>query len=367
MTRARVAWAIAIVDIVAFIGAIVVNPSDLSVVLYAVGIASFAGVGALLISRVPANPIGALLLAAGTVLVTAIVIGSYADVGATQQPPWPASGLARKVGDLLFFYPFVIAFIGVPLVFPDGRLLSSRFRWVVGLAVANVIAWTLGALFSTPLDAFVMLATLLTFGGAIVAIWLRYHRGDPTQRQQIKWLAADVAIAIAALIPALLLTGSYPDVADAFSSVAILAMLVMPVVIGIAILRYRLYEIDRIVSRTIAYAVVTVVLAALFGGAVVLLSTVLSQVAQGQSIAVAASTLAVFAIFQPVLRRVRNGVDRRFNRGRYDAERTIDAFAGRLRDELDLPTLTGELRWTTVEAVEPSHTAVWLRVAKGAR
>ena len=113
MSRSHVAWAVAIRDGVAFIGAGVVNPTDLSVVLYAVGIASFAGVGALLISRVPTNPIGYLLLAAGTVLVAAIVIGTYADLGAVQVPEWPGSDLARSIGDVMFFYPFVIAFIGV--------------------------------------------------------------------------------------------------------------------------------------------------------------------------------------------------------------------------------------------------------------
>ncbi len=364
MSRSRLAWGLATADVVAFIGAMVVNPSDLSVVLYAVGITSFAGVGAVLISRVPANPIGALLLAAGTVLVAGIVIGSYADVGAAQQPPWPGSTLARSLGNLLFFYPFVIAFIGVPLVFPDGRLLSPRFRWVVVFAIANTIAWTMGGLSIANLDAFVLVGTLFTFGGAMVAIGLRYRRGDPIQRQQIKWLAADVGLAIAALIPALLLAESYAALADAFSSLAILAMLAMPLVIGIAVLRYRLYEIDRIVSRTIAYAVVTVVLAAVFGGVVVLSSTALSQVAQGQTIAVAASTLAVFAIFQPVLRRVRHAVDRRFNRARYDAERTIASFSERLRDEVDITTVTKDLLDTVDSAIGPSSSGLWIRGAE---
>jgi hypothetical protein len=294
-------------------------------------------------------------------LVAAIVIGAYADLGAAQVPQWPGSDLARSIGDVMFFYPFVIAFIGVPLVFPDGRLLSPRFRWIAGLAVANVIAWTLGGLSIAQLDSFVLVGTLVTFGGAMFSIGLRFRRGDPTQRQQIKWLSADVSLAIAVLIPALLFESVNPVVADGLSSVAILAMLAMPLVIGIAILRYRLYEIDRIVSRTIAYAVVTALLAAVFGGAVVLLSTALSQVAQGQTIAVAASTLAVFAIFQPVLRRVRRAVDRRFNRARYDAEQTVAAFSTRLRDEVDITTLRDALVTTVADAVDPVEASVWLR------
>ena len=148
MRRSRVAWGIAGLDIVAFLVASMFDPAgDVgAAVLYAIGIASFAGVGALLCTRVPANPIGVLLLAAGTVLVAAIVIGTYADLGALQVPPWPGSGLARLVGDTLFIYPFVIALIGVPLVFPDGRLLSRRFRWMVWIAIANMVAWTLGGI-----------------------------------------------------------------------------------------------------------------------------------------------------------------------------------------------------------------------------
>jgi len=365
MTRARIAWAIAIVDILAYIGSTVALPPDVSVVpfyvLYLVGIASFAGIGALLIVRFPKNPIGTLLLAAGTVLVAAIVIGTYADIGATQRPPWLGSTLARSLGDLLFFYPFVIAFIGVPLFFPDGRLLSPRFRWIVGLAVANVIAWTLGALFNTPLDAFVMFATLVSFGGAITSIWLRYRRGDPTQRQQIKWLAADVAVAIAALIPSLLLTSLYPALADAFSSVAVLAMLTLPVVIGVAILRYRLYEIDRIVSRTISYAVVTGGLLVVYLAVNLGLSSAFSSLTNGNSVAVAASTLIVAALFTPVRRRAQEIVDRRFNRARYDAERTIDTFSSRVRDEVDLSTLRHALVTTVADAVDPVEASVWLR------
>ena len=364
MTRSRIAWGITILDIGAFIGASIVQPSDASVILFVVGITSFAGIGALLISRVPTNPIGGLLLATGTVLVAAIVIGTYADLGAVRQPPWLGTGFARDVGDLLFVYAFVIAFIGIPLVFPDGRLLSPRFRWVAVLAIANMIAWASGRLFDAPIEVFAFVATFVTFGGAIVSVWLRYRRGDATQRQQIKWLAADVAFAIAALIPALLLTDASPALASVFSSVAILAMFALPLAVGIAVMRYRLYEIDRIVSRTIAYAIVTGVLVAVFGAIVISLSTVLAQFAQqGQTVAVAVSTLAVFAIFQPVLRRVRFAVDRRFNRARYDAERIALAFSERLRDEVDLEAVALDLDATVRRAVDPSTANLWIRAA----
>jgi len=361
MTRGRIAWAIAVADVVAFIVATLLMPFDPASILYAFGIASFAGVGALLINRVPANPIGPLLLAAGTTLVAAIGIGWYADVGATQQPPWPAASFARQLGDLMFFYPFLIAIIGIPLVFPDGRLPSARFRWVAIAGITTAIAWTLGGLALLRLDPLIFVMTLVSFGGAVVAVWRRYHTGDRTERQQIKWLVADVSIAVAALLPALMLTDVDPALANAFSSVAIIAMLCLPVVIGIAILRYRLYEIDRIVSRGIAYAAAIGALALVFGAIVVVLSTLLAEVAQGESIAVATSTLAVFALFQPVLRWVKRRVDRRFNRAHYDAQQTIEAFSAHVRDEVDLQTLRDALVATAAGAVDPLRTDVWLR------
>src|SRR4051794_28018352 len=148
--RARLAWLVAALDIVVFL-LVSLDPSDgglLAPLLYVVGIASFAGVGAVLCTRVPQNPIGPLLLAAGTLLVAAVVVGRYADVGAAQTPPWPGAAAARLVGDTAFMYPFLIAFVAVPLVFPDGRLPSPRYRWAVASLVFFAVAWTfLGVLF----------------------------------------------------------------------------------------------------------------------------------------------------------------------------------------------------------------------------
>jgi hypothetical protein len=134
----------------------------------------------------------------------------------------------------------------------------------------------------------------------------------------------------------------------------------MPLAIGVAILRYRLYDIDRIVSRTLSWALISAVLLAVFGAVVVGLQAALTDVTQGETLAVAASTLVAFALFQPLRRRVQGAVDRRFDRARYDAERTAAAFAERLRDEVDLATLTGELQATVAAAVRPREAAVWL-------
>ena len=215
MTRSRIAWTIAALDLFAYLVASL-HPSDggvAAMVLYVVGIASFTGVGALLCTRVPENPIGVLLLAAGTVLVSAIVIGTYADLGERQVPPWPGWELARIVGDVTFIYAFVIALIGVPLVFPDGHLPSPRFRWVVRIAIADMVgvddprspvrngidAPNPGP--RVPRTARRRPPALRAGGDArqlrrgrarrLAAVPARRRR---SQRQQVKWLAADVAI-----------------------------------------------------------------------------------------------------------------------------------------------------------------------------
>jgi len=383
MTRGRIAWGVAGLDIGAMLLVGLVAPAFdiVGTLFYMVGIASFAGVGALLRNRVPRNPIGALLLAAGSILVVALLLGTYGDYGASQTPPWPAAGFARLIGSTMFVYPFGIALIGVPLVFPTGRLPSARFRWVVRLAIADMAAWTIGGVLgstggdtaattaglevSAPLVAalngFVLVATLIGFGGAIVAIWARFRHGDRVQRQQVKWLVAVVGIGATVLPVSLVFHDASPEAADAFSTIAVLAMFSLPIVIAIAVLRYRLFEIDRIISRTVSYGAVTGILAIVFVGTILVAQTVLSSFLSGNSIAVAASTLVVAALFQPLRRRVQSAVDARFNRSRYDAERTVAAFAGRLRDQVDLTALETDALETVVSTLGPSTVGLWLR------
>ena len=381
MKRTWVAWGLACLNVLVFL-VTTLHPSDggfLALVLYLAGIASFSCVGALLWTRVPGNPIGPLLLAAGTLLVMAIAVGTYADVGAIQAPPWPGADAARLIGDTTFIYPFVVALIGVPLVFPDGRLPSPRYRWVVVTLVGFLAVWTFNGLlfdqdtgsripalaFLEPivgvLDGFVLGATLLCFGAAVYAVWSRYRHGDAVQRQQVKWLAADVGVAGVVLPLALLTTDAAPDLANALSSIAIFAMFALPVVIAIAILRYRLFEIDRIVSRTIGWALVTAILAVVFVGVIVGLQTILAPITSENTIAVAASTLIAATLFQPMRRRVQRVVDRRFARTRYDGERLASAYAERLRDRVDLRGLEADLQATAAAAVQPRTAGIWLR------
>ena len=186
-----------------------------------------------------------------------------------------------------------------------------------------------------------------------------------TERQQLKWFALAGVVSMAGVAFAgwgSMVTGGSPG--EIGLAVYALGAAFVAVAIAIAILRHNLYDIDRIVSRTIAYALVSAIVVVVFGAVVILLSTALGSFAEGQTIAVAASTLAAFAVFQPVLRRVRRGVDMRFNRARYDADRTVVEFSARLRNEVDIATLARDLDATVQGAVKPASLQLWLREAR---
>ena len=365
MNRSRIAWSLAALDVMVILAAsLVVDPAPdyVAVAVYALGITSFVAVGALLVTRVPANPIGPLLLAAGTFAVASSALWSYANLGALQPSAWPGSGLARSIGDAFFIYPIVIALVDIPLVFPDGRLPSRRFRWVVLASIVLLVGWAIGATLKTDVaSVFVLVSMLVSFGGAAIAVTLRFRRGDPVQRQQVKGLAAAVLVAVVFFPTGFLVWNESPGLSDALIGVGLLALFALPVVIGLAILRYRLYEIDRIISRTIAYLLVTTLLVAAYAAVVLVIGGPLAGVAGGDTISVALSTLVVAALFQPLRRRVQVIVDRRFDRASVDAERTTVAFSERLRDEVDIEAVTADLRATVHAAIKPDRSGVWLR------
>jgi uncharacterized membrane protein YdcZ (DUF606 family) len=215
------------------------------------------------------------------------------------------------------------------------------------------------------LNSFANLSAVFGFGGAAAALVVRFRRGGPIVREQLKWLVAVAAVATVAFPTAFLLQPSDPSqpsaAADGMFLLGFVALLALPVAIGVAILRYRLYEIDRIISRTISYALVTGALAAVFVAGVIALQELLSGFTERQTLAVAASTLLAFALFQPMRRRIQHGVDRRFDRARVDSERTAAAFAGRLRDQIDIDTITGDLDRTVRVALRPSLVDLWVR------
>jgi hypothetical protein len=292
------------------------------------------------------------------------------------------------MANVLFIPPIVVVAVGVPAIFPDGHLPSRRWRWlpvmlVAGTAAAIAVpAFTPGMMSGTValdnpfgISAFaavsdvVNMVSIITapivFVGATAAVIVRYRRGSSVVRHQVKWLAAVAAVSALAFPLAFAL----PVLADgivvtAIWLVAFSSLAALPVAIGVAVVRYRLYEIDRLISRTIGWAILTAVLAGVLVGGIVALQAILAPFANESSIAVAASTLVALALFQPLQRRVQRAVDRRFDRARYDGQRTADQFAHRLRSETDMTAVLGDLSRTTGASVAPTTLGVWIRSAE---
>jgi hypothetical protein len=326
--------------------------------------------GFVLASRRPGNRIGWLALAAGLTLGLRSFADTYEQRALVAAPgSWPAGPAALWVSEWIWIVSLGLAAF-LFLLFPTGRLRSRRWRpaaWFVGavfaLSTAAVMAgaareWahpsaSFGQLVSPPaLAAMVIgfLAALVVSGSAIV---VRFARSTGEERLQLKWFAAAAVLVVATFI-ALILTNSNSAVAAILSNLALLSL---NAAITIAVLKYRLYEIDRIISRTLAYTIVTGLLVGLYAGLVLLATEVLSF---SSSVAVAASTLAAAALFSPLRRRVQRAVDRRFNRARYDADQMVTAFAARLKDAVDLDAVQGDLASLVQRALEPAHLSLWV-------
>ena len=342
-----------------------------------------ASVGALIAWRRPENRIGRLLQVSGPLILSVFLAFIGASIRTVAIGPEDlVGGIAGWWAATTILPAIYIAFPLVGILFPDGRLPGPRWRLPVGtvtaalLAVSPVYAFAMGPLGpelpDNPFGLFAASAEVRELAGlvgtlalvvamalAVVAIAVRWRRGSHVERSQLKWLFA--ALVVAGVLFPLTFGGSAFEGSSVLTNLSVASVLLIPVAIGIAILRYRLYEIDRLVSRTVSWAVVTGVLVTVFAGAVVALQGVLDGVTQGQTLAVAASTLVAFALFQPIRRRVQSVVDRRFDRARYDAQRTVDAFAERLRNEVDLTTLRTALVATADDAVRPVSSTVWLR------
>jgi hypothetical protein len=288
--------------------------------------------------------------------------------------------------------PSLVVFAVSILLFPDGRLPSRFWRWIfrvyavsfATLLVATAVAIA-GALAAHPVrvDESGGLAAVdhpvgwfntvqgtiivLIFGlslSFIVRQGLSWRRATGERRQQLKWLASGAFVSVVSLIVAGNTASSGngptgPTLLGVLTGLAWFGVAALPVSIGVAILKYRLYEIDRIISRTLAYAIVTGLLVGLYAGLVLLATEVLRF---SSPVAVAASTLVAAALFNPVRRRVQHAVDRRFNRARYDAERTVRAFAARLQDAVDSDAVRADLATMVHTALEPTHVSVWVGI-----
>jgi hypothetical protein len=347
--------------------------------------APFAVVGLVLAWRRPANPVGWIMLAGAFFFALSEDASYYAvaDYG-LRHGDLPLGGVAlfAQPG----WAPGIVLLGLLVLVFPDGRLPSSRWRWLVRAYIAVAALWvvgtvviTAGALIDhhTQVDSSGNLLLLrgtdptagwwnlvqAVFFPLLVACWLAslaaqavsYRRSSGERRQQLKWLLAGTAvIAVGApLAVVLALLGSPSWV----STLVVVGFVALPVSIGVAVLKYRLFDIDRIISRTLAYAIVTGLLLGVYAGLVLLATEVFKF---HSTVAVAAATLAAAALFSPVRRRVQLRVDRRFNRARYDADQMVAGFAARLKDTVDLDSVRDDLASVVHQALEPAHVSVWI-------
>jgi hypothetical protein len=343
---------------------------------------AYATVGLLLAVRPGGGRMGAILLG-GSAVFAAVPFGyAFAGTLAIRSPLDPVANVLVLLGPALVPLGYALILPIVALTFPDGRLPSSRWRWPTRVAVGalgastilivftpggieNVVPWNPIGIDALPAWISALSWPLAGIGGVtisvlgVAAIVSRYRRGEGVERQQLRWFVAAVGLGVVPITISPL--GGGPG---AFL-LAMFGLLLIPISVWIAVTRYRLYEIDRLISRGLSWAVLSGLLVAVYAGAVLLLQTVLGEVIGGQTVAVAGSTLLAAALFQPLRRRVQAVVDQRFNRARYDAERTSTAFAERLRDEVDIDLLRAALATTAGGAVAPSRVGVWLRSTTG--
>jgi hypothetical protein len=361
--------------------------ADLQGLTFVLAFSAYAMVGAVVASRRPRNPIGWVFLSVGVLTAIGSVGETYAEAAFSRPGPLSPAALLAAWTQTWFWYPLLVTATFVPLLlFPSG-LPSRRWRPVLWLLMVSVTSVTVLSALSSTLEAagrtvpnpiglssmtatdieesllFQLFGILLTalMAASVVSLILRFRRSRGAERQQLKWFV------YSAVLVGLSLVASITIPAYERSPLAGLvfgfAIWLIPISCGIAIMRYRLYDIDRIINRTIVYGVLTVLLAGVYVGTVVGLGTLVGE----STLLVAASTLLVAALFRPARRRVQDVIDRRFYRSKYDAARTLEAFTARLREEVDLDSLTGDLVEVVRDTMHPTRASLWLRTPEARR
>ena len=339
-------------------------------------VSSFALLGLILALRVPGNTLGWLFLAMS-------IANSFASASASllylARDEWGMPNLAKAMAvasswEWFLFLGGVATF--ALLLFPDGRLPSPRWRWLartaaigialgcvlliamtvadIDTAVSDLEADTLGPLWMNVLLAVSWVLVLICAIGSFASLVVRWRRARGVERQQLKWFL------FGALLQLVGIACGFAD-SEVVNAVGEATIVSLPAAATLAILRFRLYDIDRIISRTVTYGLLTAVLLALYLGGVTLLTAITAPVTRDSPIAVAAATLLAAAAFGPARRRIQAGVDRRFNRARYDAARTAESYRARLRDQLELTAIGDDLVATVRTAIEPTSAVLWLR------
>ena len=358
--------------------------SDLTIsaheLLYVAAVVGMATVGAVLAGRRPRHPVGWLMLALGLTVTLDGLADSYARYGLLANPgSVPGVAHVRTLGDTFALWPACIGF--VLLLTPTGSLPSPRWRWWAGITAVAPLVWKAATVLgfetvefppfysfqnpyfvpalASPAVAVALPALVITLLSVVVggvSLVVRFRRARGVERQQLRWVASAAVVAAVGIPVALV--GIAVESAAVVGVAVLGSAAVLCLAIAAAILRYRLYDLDRVVSRTIAYGLLTLSLGLSYAGVALGLGQLLGQ---DSTLAVAGATLAVAAVFQPARRRIQAAVDRRFNRRRHDAAQTITAFGTRLRDQVDLDTLTGELLAVADWTMQPTQASLWLR------
>lgn len=361
------------------------------VTTWSVVMLSAAALGVLVSIRRPGNLVGWAFLASGLLGAIAVLGDQYAGFALVTRPgSIPGGVAARIVSYLSFSATWFAAAVLLPALFPTGRTLSKRWRvavWLGGLGAAasglmvflpNAFAKDdlLGAVSGvrnplgiaplghvlTGVSGFGLLGLFLGMFLAIISMVVRAVRSHGEERQQVKVVAYTVAIATAlqVVVANLVNVAPFPGSALVWNTVSLLGIVAVPASLAVAVLRYRLYDVDRLINRTIVYALVSSLLAALYAGAVVLAGTVTRPVDAGSDIAVAFATLTIAGVFFPLRRRMQRFVDRRFYRTRYNAGRTLDDFVARLRVQTNLDALQADVERVASETLQPAHVRLWI-------
>ena len=352
-----------------------------------IGFASleFAVVGLLIARRQQHNPIGWIFLASGSLLALVGCAYGYADLSLYGGFDWPLTSIATWLTAWAFVPPVFVAPCLIALLFPTGTPLTPRWRYAVWFVAAGLVIAPFGGAFARGLAGYpdvenpaalpvladiastvdsvgkVTLApTMLLL--ALASIVLRFRRSRGVERLQLKWVAYAGSVMVAGFFVAFI--SGKTVVSDIGFVTGVVGFVLLPVAVGVAILRYRLFDIDRVISKTLVYAAISLVLGAAYVGLVLGGQALFSSFAGGSNLAIAASTLVVAALFLPVRSRVQRLVDRRFYRRRYDAERTLEGFGARLREQVDLGTLERDLHGVVSETMHPAHASVSLREAR---
>jgi hypothetical protein len=360
-------------------------PDTVAAVLFTAIVLSFSTVGALIATRRPQNTVGWIMLVAGFTLAAMLLTGGYVDFSLAQQGRVPGTRWVAWVASWVWVPGIVPALTFLLLLFPDGRLPSRRWRLVGWVAVAAMITLGLGMAFTpgqftdypqviNPLGLTLLEGSPMEEGGvgwlllplsvvlSATSMVVRFRRAAGEERQQIKWLALAAAFAAVGWVA---LTFTYTtELMVTGQLLQLLSMLSIPLAVGVAVLKYRLYDIDVVINRTLVYGSLTAMLALVYFGGVAATQAIFRTITgheQQPQLAIVVSTLVIAALFNPLRRRIQGFIDRLFYRRKYDAAKTLEAFSAKLRDETDLEALNNELVGVVRETMQPAHVSLWLR------